>query len=158
MTHSTTGLALLSALLLTMGASANSVSAPPGQESEEKSKRVFTEVCGRCHPIERVIAMRRTRSQWEEVIDAMISTRGAKVTDEEYETVLPYLVKVHGRVDINRARPPDIVEVLGIDNAMAGKIVEYRREHGPYEDFDALVKVPGVDREQLEKKRDAITF
>jgi competence ComEA-like helix-hairpin-helix protein len=135
------------------------VSARRAQESsEDKSKAVFAQVCGRCHPVERVTAMRRTRPQWEEAIEAMVNTRGAKVTDEEYDTVLGYLVREHGRVDINKARTPDIVEVLGIADAVADKIVQYRREHGPYEDFDALVKVPGVDREQLEKKRDAITF
>ena len=102
--------------------------------------------------------MRRTRPQWEEAIEAMINTRGAKVSDEEYDTVLGYLVREHGRVDINRARATDIVEVLGIEAAVGNTIVEYRREHGPYEDFEALVKVPGINREQLEKKRDAITF
>jgi competence ComEA-like helix-hairpin-helix protein len=149
----------LALLTLIVASGTHSVSAGRVQESsEDKSKAVFAQVCGRCHPIERVTAMRRTRPQWEEAIEAMINARGAKVTDEEYETVLGYLVKEHGRVDINRARPNDIVEVLGIADAVADKIVQYRGEHGPFEDFDALVKVPGIDREQLEKKRDAITF
>jgi len=158
MTHAASHIAV-ALLTLTVAAGANTVSARRVQDSaEDKSKGVFLQVCGRCHPIERVTAMRRTRPQWEEAIEAMINTRGAKVSDEEYDTVLGYLVREHGRVDINRARATDIVEVLGIEAAVGNTIVEYRREHGPYEDFEALVKVPGINREQLEKKRDAITF
>ena len=40
----------------------------------------------------------------------------------------------------------------------AQKIVRYRDDHGPFADFDALAKVPGVDAKKLEKNRDAITF
>jgi competence ComEA-like helix-hairpin-helix protein len=41
---------------------------------------------------------------------------------------------------------------------LAGAIVAYRKQHGPFEDFEALLKVPGLNRDALEKKRDAITF
>lgn len=128
----------------------------PGQD--DKSQQIFGTVCGKCHPIERVTAMRRTRSQWEETIDAMITTRGAQITDEEYETILPYLTREFGRVDINRAIADEIVEVLGISEELAAAIVAHRKQHGPFENFEALTKVPGIDREALEKKRDAITF
>ena len=37
-------------------------------------------------------------------------------------------------------------------------IVSYRKEHGAFADFDALAGVPGVDRDALEKKRDALVF
>jgi competence ComEA-like helix-hairpin-helix protein len=67
-------------------------------------------------------------------------------------------VKEYGRVDVNRASPEDLVEVLNIPEKLAAAIVAYRKEHGRFEDFDALAKVPGIDREQLETKRDAITF
>ena len=129
-----------------------------GQAADEKSKQVFTTNCARCHPIDRVTAMRRTRSQWEEAITTMITARGAQVSDEDFDTILDYLVKEYGRVDINRAPADDLVEVLDIPETLAAAIVAYRKEHGRFEDFDALAKVPGVDREQLEKKRDAISF
>jgi len=127
-------------------------------EADAKSEGTFTVVCGRCHPIDRVTAMRRTRSQWEEVISTMITARNAQVSDEEFDTILHYLSKEYGRVYINRAPAPDMVETLGITETMAGSIVSYRREHGPFADFDALTKVPGIDRDKLEKKRDAIAF
>jgi competence protein ComEA len=129
-----------------------------GQAADEKSKQVFTTNCARCHPVDRVTAIRRTRSQWEEAITTMITARGAQVSDEDFDTILDYLVKEYGRVDINRAPAEDLVEVLDIPEALAAAIVAYRKEHGRFEDFDALAKVPGIDREQLEKKRDAISF
>jgi competence ComEA-like helix-hairpin-helix protein len=129
-----------------------------GQGQDAKAAQTLNTVCSRCHPIERVTAMRRTRSQWEEVITTMITSRGAQVTDDDFTIILDYLVKEFGRVDINRAAAEDIVEVLGVTDKVAGAIVGYRKEHGRFEDFDALAKVPGVDRDELEKKRDAIAF
>jgi competence ComEA-like helix-hairpin-helix protein len=132
----------------------------PEQKSPEdiKAEEMFTRVCIKCHTADRVVGSRRTRSQWEETITMMQTARGAVITDEEFETVLNYLVKEHGRVNINRATADDIVEVLGMTPAVAETIVKYRREHGTFEDFDALGKVPGLDLEKLEKKRDAISF
>lgn len=128
------------------------------EAAEDPAAPVFTSVCVKCHPKERVIATRRTRSQWEEVIATMISARGAQVSDEDFDTVLGYLAREHGRVNVNRAPPADMAEVLHIPDATAEAIAGYRREHGPFADFDALTKVPGIDRDKLEKMRDAILF
>jgi competence ComEA-like helix-hairpin-helix protein len=148
------GAIVASAIGLTVSAESPS----PGRQADSKSQQVFATVCGRCHPLERVTAARRSRSQWEEVISTMISARNAQVSDEEFDIVLNYLVKAHGRVDVNRAAAADLEEVLEVPEKVAAAIVAYRKEHGRFEDFDALAKVPGVDREQLEKKRDAISF
>jgi competence protein ComEA len=128
------------------------------KDGDTKSQQTLVTVCSRCHPIERVISMRRTRSQWEEVMTTMVTARGAQVSDDEFETILNYLSKEYGAVLVNRAPAADLVEVLGISDTMAAAIVAYRREHGPFEDFEALVKVPGIDRGKLEQKRDAIIF
>jgi competence ComEA-like helix-hairpin-helix protein len=135
-------------------------SAKPEQKTpdEIKAEEMFTRVCIKCHTADRVVGTRRSRSQWEETIVTMQTARGAVITDEEFETVLSYLVKEHGRVNVNRGTTDDIVEVLGIPSAAADSIVKYRRDNGPFADFDALAKVPGLDLEKLEKKRDAITF
>jgi competence protein ComEA len=147
--------AALGALALTSRAPE---AARAGQDTDSKSAGVFTAVCGKCHPIERITAARRTRAQWEEAITTMITARGAQVSDEEFDTVLEYLVKTHGRVAINRAPAADIVEVLEIPETQAAAIVAYRKEHGPFADFEALAKVPGLDRAHLDTKRDALSF
>ena len=129
-----------------------------GRRQDAKGQQVFTTVCSRCHPVERITALRRTRSQWEETITNMITARGAQVPDEDFDTILTYLTREYGRVDINRGQSDDIVEVLGLGTEMADAIVAYRKEHGPFADFEALLKVPRIDRDALEKKRDAISF
>jgi competence ComEA-like helix-hairpin-helix protein len=124
----------------------------------DKAAPVFQRVCSNCHPIARVTGARRSRQQWEEVIETMINSRNAKVTDEEFETILGYLAREFGRVNVNRAPADELSEALGLSESAATSIVAYRKEHGAFADFDALVKVPGLDREALEKKREAITF
>ena len=125
---------------------------------QDPSAATFQRVCSNCHPITRVTASRRSRPQWEEVIETMINSRNAKVSDEDYEVILEHLVKNYGRVNVNQADNKELSDVLGISDGLAGTIVSYRRDHGSFADFDALVKVPGIDREALEKKRDAISF
>jgi competence ComEA-like helix-hairpin-helix protein len=126
--------------------------------SSDKGAADVQRVCSNCHPITRVTASRRSRSQWEEVIETMITTRGARVTDEEFETIVGYLTRAYGRVNVNQAPAEELGEVLGISEKVAATIVTYRHDHGAFQDFDALAKVPGIDREALEKKRDAISF
>ncbi len=128
------------------------------QYDRDKAAAVTTAACGKCHPMDKVVAVRRTRLHWEEVMTQMTTSRGAQVSDNDWDVILDYLVKEHGRVDVNRAPADDIVDVLEISDAMAAAIVGYRKEHGPFKDLDALLKVPGVDGEQLKRKREAIAF
>ena len=61
-----------------------------------KSKAVFQKVCGVCHTPESAVTVRRTRAQWQESIDKMLSL-GAQGTGEEFTIVLNYLVAEYGR-------------------------------------------------------------
>lgn len=154
-----TAAAIVAAGGLTAGLTGSAAGHARQQEAQDsRAAQTFTAVCSRCHPLERVTTMRRTRSQWEETITTMITARGAQVSDDDFTTILDYLVKEYGRVDINRAQQEDIVEVLAVTDNAASAIVAYRKEHGKFADFDALAKVPGIDREQLEKRREAIVF
>ena len=55
----------------------------------------FQKVCGACHAVETVTAQRRSRAQWQENINSMI-TRGAKGTEEEFALILDYLTTQFG--------------------------------------------------------------
>jgi competence ComEA-like helix-hairpin-helix protein len=130
-----------------------------GHAQDDPSKATFQRVCSNCHPIERVLtAPRRARAQWEETIQTMISTRGAKVADEEFDVIVSFLTRARGRVNVNAAAADALAEVLEIDDAVAQAIVTFRKEHGPFQDIESLAKVPGLDRDTLEKKRDAVAF
>jgi hypothetical protein len=132
-------------------------SADVQEAATDRAAATFTRVCGDCHDLETVTTTRRYREQWEEVTVEMIA-EGARVTDDEYVVVIDYLVKHHGRVGVNRAEVAGLVEVLGISEADAGRIVAHRKAHGPFADFEALIKVPGVDVEKLTAQRNLMTF
>jgi len=60
-----------------------------------KAEEVLQKVCGACHTPQSVLTTRRTRAQWQETIDKMVSL-GAKATDEEFAAVLNYLSAQYG--------------------------------------------------------------
>jgi competence protein ComEA len=126
--------------------------APP-----DKGAETFTAVCSKCHPPDRIVATRRTKSQWEEVLDKMTKL-GAQINDDNYETLMDYLLRQYGKININRGESKDIVLVVHLSVADADVIVKYRTEHGDFADFDALAKVPGIDVKKLEENKAAISF
>jgi competence ComEA-like helix-hairpin-helix protein len=127
------------------------------QEPEDHAAAAFKRVCANCHDAERILSARRTRTQWEEVIDKMVE-RGAAGTDEDFTATTQYLLRVSGRVNVNRALSNDIVDVLGLTPKDADAILEYRKSNGEFKDFDDLCKVPGIDLEKLKQGRDAVSF
>jgi competence protein ComEA len=156
---------LAAVLAVSAGQSAPSGSQPPAQQTaaavapqaDDKNAAIYTRVCSTCHEPERILSNRRTRDQWGEVIDKMVE-RGAQGSDEDFDAVLEYLMSHYGRVNVNRAAPEDLAAVLKLSEKDAQAIATYRTEHGPFADFDALTKVPGIDVEVLTKNRDAISF
>ncbi len=125
------------------------LAARTGQSADDdKARNVFTRTCVKCHTPERIVGERRTRAQWEEEFDKMVA-KGATATDEDFDTVLDYLLRHYGRANVNTAPAADLVLVLQISGKDAGAIVSYRKAHGRYEDFDALAKVPGIDLDRL---------
>ena len=152
--------AIISGLIVAaLGAISQDPQKPEVKSPEDvKAEETFTRNCVRCHPADRINGSRRTRTQWEEVMTTMQTARGAIVPDEDWDVILNYLVKEHGRVNVNRATIDDLVEVLGVTSQTADSILKYRKEHGNFEDYDAFAKVPGLDLGKLEKKRDAISF
>ena len=117
----------------------------------------FTRVCGRCHTSDRVVEGRRSRSQWDEVLERMVA-KGATGSDDDFGIVIEYLVSEYGRVTINSAPAEEMAQVLHLEAKEADAIVGYRKAHGQFADFDALIAVPGAPVEALRKRRDAIVF
>ncbi|HEY1340061.1 MAG TPA: cytochrome c [Bryobacteraceae bacterium] len=62
----------------------------------QDAKATFQKVCGTCHETTVATATHRSRVQWQEEIDKMISL-GAKATDDEFTAVLDYLTAEYGR-------------------------------------------------------------
>ncbi|HEY7057520.1 MAG TPA: helix-hairpin-helix domain-containing protein [Vicinamibacterales bacterium] len=132
-------------------------SAAPQDAQDDKGAATFTAVCSKCHPADRIVATRRTRSQWEEILDKMTKL-GAQITDDNYDGLMAYLLSHYGKINVNRGEAKDLAVVANISANDADAIVKYRTEHGDFTDFDALSKVPGIDVKALEEHKAALDF
>jgi competence ComEA-like helix-hairpin-helix protein len=156
--------ALLTGLFTAAGlaqaqAPAPPAAAPPAQFvlAPGPGADVFQRTCVLCHTPDRIVSVRRTKTEWEEILDKMI-TRGAQVNDDNYGTIEEYLLRSYGKININKAVKDDLMLVAGLTAAEADGVVKFRGENGPFADFAALGKVPGLDVKKLEDKKDALTF
>jgi mono/diheme cytochrome c family protein len=59
-------------------------------------KDLVMNVCTQCHELARITAKRKTREEWSDTVDKM-AARGAKASDEEFETIVAYLAKYFGK-------------------------------------------------------------
>ena len=56
-------------------------------------------------------------------------------------------------VDMNTADETELAQLPGLGTAMARRIVDHRREHGPFTDPDDLLDVPGIGPATLDRMR-----
>jgi competence protein ComEA len=56
-------------------------------------------------------------------------------------------------IDINRAEWPELTLLPGISRIMAERIVQNRREEGPYRSIEDLCRVPGVGPKTVARLR-----
>ncbi len=59
----------------------------------------------------------------------------------------------HFAVDINQADWPELAELPGVGETIARRIVEVRRERGPFADHNDLRRVRGIGPRTLERLR-----
>ncbi len=57
------------------------------------------------------------------------------------------------RIDINRATWVELMQLPGVGDTLAKRILEYRVEHGPFQNIDDLENVKGIGPKTLEKLR-----
>lgn len=58
------------------------------------------------------------------------------------------------RDQLNKATKQQLENIIGIGHATAEKIVNYRDEHGRYENFDDLKKVDGIKEAIIQRLQD----
>jgi competence protein ComEA len=72
--------------------------------------------------------------------------------------VVAYLSSQFGRTNVNAATAEEIVKSLSLSTKEAQAIVAYREKNGKIQDFDQLLKVPGIDGDKIREKRSWIAF
>ena len=122
-----------------------------------EGKQVFVNKCAQCHPLDYATSNRRTRGQWNGVLREM-EDMGAVFSDEEKASIVDYLSKNFGKINVNTAPSEEIESFLGLSSKDAKAIVAYRTEHGPFQSFDDLKKVTDIDSKILEEKKDRISY
>ena len=61
-----------------------------------EGKDLVMNVCTQCHDLARITSKKRTKEEWNDTVDKM-AMRGAKASDEEFETIVAYLAKNFGK-------------------------------------------------------------
>lgn len=62
------------------------------------------------------------------------------------------------KVDINQATKEELMQLEGIGDAYAQKIIEFREANGPFQKPEELLNVKGIGPTTLEKNKDRITI
>jgi len=158
--HSMSAAALLAVLSVaspSAGVPHTASLAVPQGPADPPSDNPVQRVCGTCHEWQRATDARRSKTQWEIVIEDM-SNRGAVGSDQDFEEVLAYLLRHHGSVNVNQAAADELVAVLGLEAPEAEAIVKHRAKVGKFADLEALKRVPGVDPKKLDAGRASITY
>jgi competence ComEA-like helix-hairpin-helix protein len=141
-------------------------SAPAKWEEQVKyladgpEKTVVARRCAGCHSAGNFTKLRKSEEGWAEVVADMVN-RGAEIPDEDYEAMMPYLVRNYGpasKLNVNRAPLEELGKLLSLSKDAAKALVTYRDAHGPFREFADLLKVPGLDANKLASKRDLVVF
>ncbi len=72
---------------------------------------------------------------------------GSRPTDVDRRGELTY------RIDLNRADRAELLQLPGVGDALAGRIEEYRRQHGTFKGVDDLRQVKGMGPARLASLR-----
>lgn len=83
--------------------------------------------------------------------------RSEPVVLENVLVVLPTF-RDAGPIDLNTALVEELVRLPGIGPVLAGRIVAYRKEHGPFSSIDELIAVSGIGPVVLEEIRELVTI
>ena len=127
----------------------------PGREETEQ-------LCKGCHELERSVSRRQDRDGWQATINKMVAF-GTKGSDQEFALILDYLTKHYPAeavppVNVNTAAAIEMESRLSLRRSQAAAIIAYRTKNGKFKSIEDLKKVPGVDVEKIEAKKDRIVF
>jgi len=130
---------------------------PEGQGKEETQK-----ICAQCHDLAKSVSLNQDRDGWQRTVDKMVAL-GAKGTEKELNAVLEYLAKNFPaeevpKINVNKATAIDLESGLSLKRSQAAAIIQYRTKNGNFKSIEDLKKVPGIDVEKIEAKKDRLTF
>ena len=130
---------------------------PDGPGKEETTK-----LCTQCHELARSLAPRQDRDGWQATMAKMVGL-SMKGTDPEIATVTDFLARNYPApeippLNVNTAAAIQLESRLTLKRSQAAAVIAYREKHGNFKTMEDLKKVPGIDPERFESKREKIVF
>ena len=123
-------------------------------------KELVAHTCLECHDSASFRKKRLDHDAWSNTVGQMVD-QGAQATEREQATIIDYLVHNFGpdsKVRINTAPFSEIRLVLNFTNEETKAIVAYREQHGDFKELRDLLKVPGLDTQRVEAKKEMLAF
>jgi competence ComEA-like helix-hairpin-helix protein len=127
------------------------------------AKEYVNKICLQCHQPAQLLGQRRTESDWKKTI-ARMATKGISAPAEQFDAVAEYMAKNFGKeedtakLNMNKAKPEDMVTVLGLTPDEAKALVAFRDKHGEFKEWGDMLVVYGVDGLKIEAAKDKMTF
>jgi competence protein ComEA len=142
-------------LFLASAAAAQQLPDGPGRKELEVK-------CKQCHELARSISLRQDHDGWATTMTKMAAF-GMKTTDEEFKLIIDYLAKHYPaedipKINVNRASAIELESGLSLRRSQAAAVLAYRSKNGDFKSLNDLKKVPLIDAEKIEEKKDRIAF
>ncbi|MBM3727676.1 MAG: helix-hairpin-helix domain-containing protein [Acidobacteria bacterium] len=141
--------------MLTAALTAQNLPDAPGRAEVER-------MCRGCHEVARSVSLRQDRAGWATTF-AKMSAFGMKSTPQESELVMDYLAKYYPAdevppVNVNKATAIQLESGLSLKRSQAAAVVAHRTRNGPFKTIDDLKKVPNIEPDKFDAKKDRIVF
>jgi competence protein ComEA len=128
----------------------------PGKEYVQK-------ICLQCHEPAQILSQKRTESDWKKTV-ARMAQKGVAAPTEQFDAIAVYMAQHFGKAEdttklnMNKAKPEEIVATIGLTPDEAQALVTYREKHGDYREWGEMLVVYGVDGRKLEAAKDKMSF
>ena len=127
------------------------------------AKEYVLKICLQCHEPAQLLSQKRTESDWKKTV-ARMAQKGVSAPTEQFDAVAVYMAQHFGKpedttkLNMNKAKPDEIVAAIGLTPDEAQALVTYREKHGDYREWGEMLVVYGVDGRKLEAAKDKMSF
>lgn len=71
--------------------------------------------------------------------------------------VIGYVSQDNGKININQAQKENLMEIKGIGEKLAQRIIDYRQKYGKFRDITELNNIQGIGKYKFEAIKDYFT-